>query len=137
MQGARDTKITKNPLLSHGIHILLGETEKHNYVTNFISDLRGKKGPYEVPQSREKVLESILPGRIGEGFIRGFGAGYSMLKVPRKLIICGYQKNIFVLLKLHTKVICEKHLYKTYRISELGEALEISVPRESFCRFRN
>lgn len=75
---------------------------------------------------------------MGEDFIQGLWSRvFNHNEVPRGLIVCGYKKKIFMLLKLHTKVVCKKHLYKTCRIWELGEAIETSFPNQSFYRFNN
>lgn len=74
-----------------------------------------KKGLYEAPQHREKkVLGSILRGRISEGFIRGLWSRVCHHnEVPRGLVVCEYQKNIFESLKLCIEVVHKKQLYKT------------------------
>lgn len=111
----KETKITKNPLLLQFTFSL--EKQKNTIISlTVIGDLR-EKVLWEVPESRDQVLGSIVPGRIGEGFLRGLWSRLSNHnEVPRKLIVCEYWRRIFALLNLYTKARCREQLYRTHRI---------------------
>ena len=79
MQGARDTKITKNRFLSQGVHILIGETEKYDYVMNCYKRLKEKKVCVKylkvgIKSWDPSCLEGL--GKISSGVS---GAGYSIV----------------------------------------------------------